>query len=140
MSSDFEVTSPSASTPKPVIVTVPMVKSPDPSTFVAPVKAPEANVAVPSVKEPPVTAPLAVTVEPSNVPLSILTLVNDCVFMSIGLSNITNWEYKESVSIRRESVRCTRVSNLRSSLTMFNEVNALLPMILLSTTDESRVA
>ena len=62
LSSDFEVTSPSASTPKPVIVTVPMVKSPDPSTFVAPVKAPEANVAVPSVKEPPVTAPLAVTV------------------------------------------------------------------------------
>ena len=44
---------------------------------VAPESAPLLNVAVPSVKEPPVTAPLAVTVEPSNVPLSILTLVND---------------------------------------------------------------
>ena len=62
------------------------------------------------------------------------------MFMSIGLSKTTNWEYKESVSKRRESVRCTRVSSLRSSLTRFNVVNALLPMILLSTTDESRVA
>ena len=59
---DFDTTSPSASTLKPIIVTVPMVKSPDPSMLVAPDKAPPVNVAEPSVKEPPVIAPEAFTV------------------------------------------------------------------------------
>ena len=45
-----------ASTEKPVIVIVPIVKSPLPSIFVAPDKAPEVKVAVPSVKLPPVIA------------------------------------------------------------------------------------
>ena len=47
---DLVTVSPSASTEKPVIVIVPIVKSPLASILVAPDKAPEAKVAVPSVK------------------------------------------------------------------------------------------
>ena len=78
---DFDTTSPSASTEKPVIVTVPIVKSPEPSTFVAPERAPDANVAVPSVNEPPVMAPDAlIVVAPAIEPVFVmppLVLFND---------------------------------------------------------------
>ena len=53
---DLVTVSPSASTLNPVIVIVPMVRSPEPSILVAPDKAPFNNVAVPSeIDEPVVT-------------------------------------------------------------------------------------
>ena len=61
LSNDLEVTLPSASTLKEVMVIVPMVKSPEPSMLIALDNEPAFNEAVPSVSVAPVTVPVAVT-------------------------------------------------------------------------------